>query len=219
MPRAICIIDGHPDGDPGRLIHALAEAYAEGALSAGHEVSRIRISELEFPLLTSNADFQTPPPEPVLSERNKIAAADHVVILFPLWLGSMPAKLRGFFEQAARASFFIGLADAGAHWPSRMMEGKSLSRDSDRVPGAEASSQSSGAASYQDHDSDDELMGGDTYSYDENSLGADPYHDVRERMEELAADLLPADTTAEHVPAVQLVEFDPDAALGRHLDR
>jgi serine palmitoyltransferase len=68
-----------------------------------------------------------------------------------------------------------------------MMEGKSLSRDSDRVPGAEASSQSSGAASYQDHDSDDELMGGDTYSYDENSLGADPYHDVRERMEELAA--------------------------------
>lgn len=125
MPRAICIIDGHPDGDPGRLIHALAEAYAEGALSAGHEVSRIRISELEFPLLTSNADFQTPPPEPVLSERNKIAAADHVVILFPLWLGSMPAKLRGFFEQAARASFFIGLAAAGSHWPSRMMEGKS----------------------------------------------------------------------------------------------
>ncbi len=35
----------------------------------------------------------------------------------------------------------------------------------------------------------------------------------RERMEELAADLLPADTTAEHVPAVQLVEFDPDAEV------
>lgn len=125
MLRKICIIDGHPDGDPARLIHSLADAYAEGAVQAGHTVNRIRISELDFPLLASTADFETPPPEPMLSERNKIASADHVVILFPLWLGGMPAKLRGFFEQAARASFFIGLATAGSHWPSRMMEGKS----------------------------------------------------------------------------------------------
>ncbi len=125
MSRNICIIDGHPDGDPYRLIHSLANAYAEGAVAAGHKVTRIKVSAMDFPLLDSIADFETPPPEPVLSERNKIAAADHVVILFPLWLGGMPAKLRGFFEQAARASFFLGLAKDGAHWPARMMEGKS----------------------------------------------------------------------------------------------
>jgi putative NADPH-quinone reductase len=125
MSRNICIIDGHPDGDPYRLIHSLANAYADGAAAAGHTVTRIKVSALDFPLLDNIADFETPPPEPVLSERNKIAAADHVVILFPLWLGGMPAKLRAFFEQAARASFFIGPAKEGAHWPAKMMEGKS----------------------------------------------------------------------------------------------
>lgn len=125
MLRNVCIIDGHPDGDPARLIHSLADAYAEGAVLAGHTISRIRVSALDFPLLDSTADFETPPPEPVLSERNKIAAADHVVIFFPLWLGGMPAKLRGFFEQTARGSFFLGQAKEGAHWPAKMMEGKS----------------------------------------------------------------------------------------------
>jgi putative NADPH-quinone reductase len=125
MTRHVCILDGHPDGDPYRLIHSLANAYAEGAIKAGHTVSRIKISDLDFPLLTSAADFQAPPPEPVLTERNKIAAADHVAIFFPLWLGGMPAKLRGFLEQAARASFFLGVASDGSNWPARMMEGKS----------------------------------------------------------------------------------------------
>lgn len=125
MTRKICIIDGHPDVDPCRLNHSLANAYAEGALEAGCTVTRIKVSDLDFPLLARIADFDTPPPEPVLSERNKIADADHAVIFFPLWLGGMPAKLRGFFEQAARASFFLGLSREGAHWPTKMMEGKS----------------------------------------------------------------------------------------------
>ncbi len=125
MLRTVCIIDGHPDGDPARLIHSLADTYAEGAALAGHTVTRIRVSQLDFPLLASTADFETPPPEPILSEREKIRTADHVVIFFPLWLGGMPAKLRGFLEQAERGSFFLGPAKDGAHWPARMMEGKS----------------------------------------------------------------------------------------------
>jgi serine palmitoyltransferase len=67
----------------------------------------------------------------------------------------------------------------------RMMDGKSLSRLSDGVPGVEASSQSTGAQ--WDPESDDEFMGNDVYIYDERSLGTDPYQDVRERMEGLAS--------------------------------
>lgn len=125
MSRKICIIDGHPDGEARRLIHALCNAYADGAAGAGHIVTRINVCDLDFPLLASNADFQTPPHEPILSEREKIRAADHVVIAFPLWLGGMPAKLRGFFEQAARAEFFLGQSEGGAGWPGQMMKGKS----------------------------------------------------------------------------------------------
>lgn len=123
MTKTICIIDGHPDPEPHHLIHALCDAYADGALGAGHTVERINVSELTFGFLNSPAEFETPPPEPVLSERDKIARADHLFIAFPLWAGGMPAKLRAFFEHAARAEFFIEERENG--WPAQMMKGKS----------------------------------------------------------------------------------------------
>ena len=113
MTRSICIIDGHPDPDPDHLIHALCDAYAEGAEATNHKVSRIRVADLNVPFLTSQAEFNDPPPEPILSQREKIAEADHLFIAFPLWLGGMPARLKAFFEQAARAEFFLKTRERG----------------------------------------------------------------------------------------------------------
>lgn len=125
MTRSICIVDAHPDPDPARYVHALCDAYAQGAADIGHTVSRIRIADLDVPLMTSGAEFEAPPPEPILSEREKIAAADHVVIIFPLWLGSLPAKARAFLEQAARGGFFLEETEDNKGWPKRLMKGKS----------------------------------------------------------------------------------------------
>ena len=44
----ICIIDGHPDPAPRHLIHALCDAYAEGAVQEDHAVSRINVGSLDF---------------------------------------------------------------------------------------------------------------------------------------------------------------------------
>ncbi|MEZ5953139.1 MAG: NAD(P)H-dependent oxidoreductase [Hyphomonas sp.] len=123
MPQSICILDGHPDPEKHHLIHALCDAYADGAAAEGHEVSRIDIAGMDIPLLEKPDDMFTPPPEPILSEREKIGAADHLVIAFPLWMGGMPAKLRAFFEQAARGGYFVKMQDEG--WPAQMMKGKS----------------------------------------------------------------------------------------------
>lgn len=46
--RRIAIIDGHPDADPARFVHALASRYADGALAAGHELRRIDLARLDF---------------------------------------------------------------------------------------------------------------------------------------------------------------------------
>jgi putative NADPH-quinone reductase len=121
--RSICIINGHPDPEPKHLIHALCDAYADGAESAGHTVTRIDVATLDVPMLRSAEEFATLPAEPILSEREKIAAADHLLIAFPLWLGNMPAQLKAFFEQAARGEFFLAQSDKG--WPVQMMKGKS----------------------------------------------------------------------------------------------
>lgn len=63
MPRHILIIDGHPDPDPARFCHALADAYAESAENAGHGVERLTLAALDIPLLRTRAaweDGETP---------------------------------------------------------------------------------------------------------------------------------------------------------------
>lgn len=125
MAKTVCIFDGHPDGTKPHFIHALCDAYADGASEAGHTVERIRVADLDISPLTDPADFATPPDEPVLSEREKMRRADHFMIAFPLWIGSMPAKARAFFEQAARGNYFLGQAEGAHEWPKQMMKGKS----------------------------------------------------------------------------------------------
>jgi len=112
MGRRIAVINGHPDPRPERLVHALADAYAAGALAAGHEVRRIDVAALDFPLLARATDWETGSVPPGLAAAQAdIGWAEHLVILYPLWLGAMPALLKGFFEQVFRPGFAI---DPGA---------------------------------------------------------------------------------------------------------
>lgn len=105
----ILIIDGHPDGDPGRLNHALADAYAEGAQEAGHEVRRIAVAGLDFPLIRSRREWEEDEPPPAIrAAQEDVRWAQHIVFLYPLWLGDVPALFKGFLEQVARPGFAIG---------------------------------------------------------------------------------------------------------------
>ena len=125
MARRIAIIDGHPDSDERRFIHAIAAAYERGARAAGHEVRRIIVGQLEFSGLRSNEDFQKgQPPEIIRACQRTIAWADHLVILYPLWLGAMPALLKSFFEQALRPGFAFKVAK-GSRLPRKLLKGKS----------------------------------------------------------------------------------------------
>lgn len=121
----ICVIDGHPDPAGGHFCNALADAYTEGAAAGGHEVSRIAIGPLDVELLGNAREFATPPPEAIDTERQKIEAAEHVVLVYPLWLGTMPAKTKAFLEQMARGEFLLATTEDGSGWPSKMMQGKS----------------------------------------------------------------------------------------------
>jgi putative NADPH-quinone reductase len=124
MPSHICLIDGHPDPEP-HFIHALCDAYEAGAHAGGHKLERIPVGRIDVPVLDSVAAFAEDPPLHIMRERDKIARADHLVIAFPLWLGGMPAKLKAFFEQAARNGFFLRESEDNKGWPEKMMAGKS----------------------------------------------------------------------------------------------
>ncbi len=123
MPRRICIVHGHPDPKPGHFTGALCDAYEAAAREAGHQVSRIDIARIDVPVLRAPADFQAEPPPQIKEAQALVTAAEHVVIVFPLWLGGMPAYCRAFFEQLSRASFALGVSGAG--WPEGKLKGRS----------------------------------------------------------------------------------------------
>ncbi|MDO9290534.1 MAG: NAD(P)H-dependent oxidoreductase [Hydrogenophaga sp.] len=105
-PRRILLVNGHPDAGERHLIHTLIEAYAEGAQAAGHTLRRVDVAALDFPLLRSQRDWEHGALPPSLqSAQDDIAWAQHLVLFFPLWLGDMPAVLKGFLEQVARPGF------------------------------------------------------------------------------------------------------------------
>lgn len=124
-PRNILLIDGHPDSDDNRFLRALANAYAEGARSAGHQVQIIRVHELALVSLRNSEDFlRGTPPEVIRDCQEKLLAAQHVVILFPLWLGDMPGQLKIFFEHLLRPDFAFSAA-RGKGLPRKLLKGRS----------------------------------------------------------------------------------------------
>lgn len=114
MPRRILVLVGHPDPEPARFGRALAAAYADGARGAGHDVHVIDISTLDFPLLRTAEQFRGQPvPEGLKNAAEAIRRAEHIVFVFPLWLGTMPALLKAFLEQVMRPGLAFTYPELG----------------------------------------------------------------------------------------------------------
>ncbi|MDB5935054.1 MAG: dehydrogenase [Massilia sp.] len=106
MGKRVLLIQGHPDTDGGHLCRALEEAYAAGAAAGGHEVRHIDVATLDFPLLKSQEEWEHGVLPPALRHaQDDILWSQHLVFFFPLWLGDVPALLKGFLEQVERPGF------------------------------------------------------------------------------------------------------------------
>jgi putative NADPH-quinone reductase len=125
MAHRILIVDGHPDGAGTHFVHELARYYRTGAREGGHATRMLRVGTLEFPLLRGNTEFISGDvPRAIRAAQKSIAWADHLVFLYPLWLGTMPAVLKGFVEQVFRPGF--AFAERGPTLsPRRLLKGRS----------------------------------------------------------------------------------------------
>ncbi|WP_428312081.1 NAD(P)H-dependent oxidoreductase [Hydrocarboniphaga sp.] len=111
----IAIIQGHPDASETHLGHALARAYADAAEKTGHEVRNIIVAQLAVPLLYTKDEWQNGEvPETVMAAQDVMMWADHLLIVHPLWLGSMPASFKAFLEQVSRPDFTVVRGSKGA---------------------------------------------------------------------------------------------------------
>lgn len=126
MAKQILVLNGHPDPGRGHLADALVAAYMAGASKAGHDVDILNIAELEFPLLRSKEAWESTssPCGDITAAQLCIHRAEHIFLIYPLWLGDMPALLKGFLEQVLRPGFAFSTLD-GAGFPKKKLSGKS----------------------------------------------------------------------------------------------
>lgn len=124
MAQRIVVIQGHPELRHG-LLRALADSYIEGARAAGHTVTVIDVATLDFSVLRSREEWEAAAPAGDLpAAQAAISQAQHLAVFFPLWLGTLPALLKAFFEQLFRPGFAVGHAQGANPW-QKMLSGRS----------------------------------------------------------------------------------------------
>lgn len=125
MTERIAIIQGHPDGKNRHLGHSLSDAYAQSAIEAGKDVRVIEVGKLDFPFIQNKADWEnTPLPLELSTAQNDLLWAEHWVLFYPLWLGAMPALLKGFLEQVLRPGLTYVNSEPGQTW-NQLLIGRS----------------------------------------------------------------------------------------------
>lgn len=90
------------------LVVAMLDAAREGLERAGHTHETIDLAELD-PAMTADDLVawrrQLEPRADVAALRERLARADHLLLAFPLWWMSMPARTKGFLDRVLTPGF------------------------------------------------------------------------------------------------------------------
>ncbi len=118
----IFILLGHTD--PATLSGALADTYEHAAVAAGHEVRRMNIGQMHYDPILHEGYKSIQELEPDLKTfQANISWCEHLVIVYPIWWGAMPAALKGLFDRAWLPHFAFIFAHHGLTW-SKLLKGR-----------------------------------------------------------------------------------------------
>jgi len=121
MDKNIYVIQGHPD--PESFCGELANAYMRGGAGNGYEFRSVNLTDLDFQLSVSNPEAASLEPD-LEKAREDIQWADHLVLAYPIWWGSMPALLKGFLDRLLIPGFAYSLRDESQLW-EKLLVGRS----------------------------------------------------------------------------------------------
>lgn len=118
----ILIINGHPDKESYN--YALAASYKKGAIESGAEFQEINIGELSFnPNLEFGYRKRTELEPDLLKAQESIKWAEHIVWIYPVWWGSVPAMMKGFLDRVLLPGFAFKKRE-GSVWWDKYLTGK-----------------------------------------------------------------------------------------------
>ncbi|MEE2729578.1 MAG: NAD(P)H-dependent oxidoreductase [Pseudomonadota bacterium] len=123
MGKNIALILGNSDDES--FCAAIAETYAAAAEEAGHQVRYFKLGDIEFDPVLRHGYKQRQTLEPGLeSIREAILWSDHLVLVYPIWWGSIPAVLKGMFDRVFLPGFAFKYRDNSQFW-DRLLAGRS----------------------------------------------------------------------------------------------
>ena len=123
MSKRILVILGHPNSDS--FCGALANSYIEGAKAAGNEVQLISLGNLPFDPVLHNGYTRIQDLEPgLVAAQAAITWAQHIVFVYPIWWGAMPALLKGFIDRTFLPGFAFKYREGSPLW-DRLLSGRS----------------------------------------------------------------------------------------------
>jgi len=104
---------------------ALGEAYLRGAESGGHEAKLFVLARMKFDAILREGYRREQPLEPdLVAARQALGACDHLVFVFPLWCGDMPAIMKGFIERVLQGDL-LAIQKSGGTASWKIFKGKS----------------------------------------------------------------------------------------------
>ncbi|MEM8784474.1 MAG: NAD(P)H-dependent oxidoreductase [Pseudomonadota bacterium] len=119
----ILAIDGHPA--EGGFAGAMLKRYGDAAAQGGADVTRIALRDVAFDPILHHGYHQRQDWEPDLrAVVEALVACDHFVIGFPMWWGSQPALVKGFFDRVLLPSVAFKYRENGQSW-DRLLAGRS----------------------------------------------------------------------------------------------
>lgn len=119
----ILIINGHPR--KGSFSAALADAYRRGAAQSNATIDQLNLYDLEFDLNLKYGYTKRMELEPDLVDAQKrLKWADHLVWIYPVWWGSVPALMKGFLDRVLTPGYAFNKIEGSYKW-NQYFKGKS----------------------------------------------------------------------------------------------
>lgn len=119
--KKVLVINANPKANS--LCQSIAEHYAMVA-SEKHHVEQINIGELHFEISLDEGYDKKVALEPDLVDfQQKILSSEHIVIVSPVWWGTIPAKFKGAIDRTFLPGFAFKYIQ-GKTIPEKLLKGR-----------------------------------------------------------------------------------------------
>ncbi len=123
MSKNIVVILGSTDDTS--FCASIAKEYVESAEKAGNRVKYFNLGKVDFDPVLRKGYKARQELEPGLVEiRDAIEWSNHIVLVYPIWWGSVPAVLKGMFDRVFLPGYAFKYREGSQFW-DKLLKGRS----------------------------------------------------------------------------------------------